>query len=153
MRWVFMALVVAGVIPALGQAGTIGPQANGGRGLTSSPVLPPAKQSEPSPTQWQMQPGIPFAGRSLPAPVAPRDLQIDPQIAIHPEPWRLGEQPLGTLMARNLYPGLMYQPIQLPHVKAEPIPTVWPELKMEPIPTQCAKCTWVLVQGIPEPKK
>lgn len=60
--------------------------------------------------------------------------QIDPKIVVHPPQSSLGEQPPGTLVARNLYPGLQLLPIEESKAKIEPISTTWPNLKIEQIP-------------------
>jgi len=74
----------------------------------------------------------------LPGPLAlgrGSDAQIDPKIVVHPPQSSLGEQPPGTLVAQNLYPGLQLLPIEESKSKAEPIPTTWPNRKIEQIPT------------------
>ena len=48
--------------------------------------------------------------------------QIDPQIIVRPPQSSLGEQPPGTLIAQNLYPGLQMLPIGEPKGKVKPIP-------------------------------
>ncbi len=58
--------------------------------------------------------------------------QIDPGMIVHPPPSRVGVQPPGTLVARNLYPNLALQPIQWPRLKVQAIPTLWPRLKIGP---------------------
>jgi hypothetical protein len=73
------------------------------------------------------------------------DAKIDPMIIVHPSRTRIGDQPPGTQIAQNQFPGLKLLPIEWPQLKIKPIPTVWPNLKMEPIATTCAKCTMVSV--------
>jgi len=60
--------------------------------------------------------------------------QIDAQIIVHPPPSSLGEQPPGTPMAQNLYPGLQLLPVDESKAKAQQIPITWPNLKIEQIP-------------------
>jgi len=66
--------------------------------------------------------------------------RIDSQMIVHPPQSRIGTLPPGTPVARNLYPGLVFQPIGASKLKALPIPTRWPELKVEGIPTVWPKC-------------
>jgi len=67
-------------------------------------------------------------------------VQIDPQIVVHPATSNVGVQPLGTQVAQNLYPGLLLLPIDELKLKAEPIPAAWPKLKVEQIPIVWPKC-------------
>jgi len=63
----------------------------------------------------------------------PGNAQIDPKIIVHPAQSRIGDQPPGTQIAQNQFPGLELLPIEWPQLKIKPIPTVWPKLKLEPI--------------------
>ena len=73
--------------------------------------------------------------------------QIDPKIIVHPPKSGIGEQVPGTLVAKNLYPGLQLLPVEGSNAKVEPIPTTWPKMKMGNIPTTCPDCKMVLVES------
>jgi hypothetical protein len=60
------------------------------------------------------------------------DAQTDPKIIVHPPPSSIGNQPPGTAVAQNLYPGLQLLPIE--KAKGGPIPNGWPDLKVQQIP-------------------
>jgi hypothetical protein len=60
------------------------------------------------------------------------DARIDPRMIVHPPPSSLGVQPPGTLVAKNLYPKLRFQPVQWPHLKLQQIPTQWPRFEIVP---------------------
>jgi hypothetical protein len=49
---------------------------------------------------------------------------------------RLGTLPEGSLVARNEYPGLRFQPILSPRGKIKAIPITWPRLEIKPIPNE-----------------
>lgn len=66
--------------------------------------------------------------------------QIDPQIVVHPPQSSLGEQPPGTQIAQNLYPGLQMLPIEESKIKSQPLSTTWPSLKVQQIPITWPKC-------------
>lgn len=66
--------------------------------------------------------------------------QIDPQIVVHPPQSSLGEQPPGTQIAQNLYPGLQLLPIEKSKEKSQPLSTTWPNLKVQQIPITWPKC-------------
>jgi hypothetical protein len=80
------------------------------------------------------------------------DAEIDPRIIVHPPQSRIGDQPSGTQIAQNLYPGLTFQRIDGPlggeqpraskpdrlsttwrNLEVKRIPTQWPKFKMEPV--------------------
>ncbi len=77
------------------------------------------------------------------------DPQIDAQIIVHPPPSSLGEQPQGTQLAQNLYPGLQLLPIDESKAKGQPIPITWPNLKIEQIPIVWPKLEFNPVQSSP----
>jgi hypothetical protein len=60
--------------------------------------------------------------------------EMDPKMIAHPPSSSIGDQPPGTAMAQNLYPGLQLLPIEQAKAKGEPIPTTWPNLKVKQIP-------------------
>ena len=138
--------------------------------LFLSPVSPIFAQSNPSipftappnSSPWSMQerdfsklppnfrfmPGLalsrPQSILALPQVPQPNPLvgmQLDPQIVVHPPQLRLGSLPPGTQVAQNLYPGLVFQPID--HQRCRPevaqLSTVWPDLKVQRIPTEWLK--------------
>lgn len=73
----------------------------------------------------------------MPAPAAPyqRDnVQIDPNIIVHPPQPSLGEQAPGTQIAQNLYPGLVLLPIDESKAKLQQIPITWRNLNVQNIP-------------------
>ncbi len=75
--------------------------------------------------------------RVPPPPVGP---EIDPDIIIHPPKSRMGDEPQGSLVAQNIYPGLRWLPIN----NGKPIPNTWPKAKIEFIPI-----TWPESQLLP----
>ena len=68
------------------------------------------------------------------------DARADPRMIVHPPPSSLGEQPPGTLVAQNLYPGLRILPIDESKANPQPLSTTWPKLKLQQIPTAWPKC-------------
>jgi hypothetical protein len=76
-----------------------------------------------------------------------RQPQLDPGIIVHPPPSSLGAQPKGTLLAQNLYPGLVLLPIDMSKLKGQPIPIAWQDLKVQRIPAAPAKIAAALVQS------
>ncbi len=60
------------------------------------------------------------------------DARIDPRIIVHPPPSSVGTLPPGTLVAKNLYPDLRFQPVQWPNLKFQRIPTQWPRFEIVP---------------------
>jgi hypothetical protein len=87
------------------------------------------------PPQWQIS-SAPLA-RRIGIPWKPLGgAEIDPEIIVRPAQRDLGAQPAGTLMAENLYPGLRFQPIELPRCSpaVEPLSTLWPKLAIKQIP-------------------
>jgi hypothetical protein len=62
------------------------------------------------------------------------EAQSDPKMIVHPSPSSIGNQPPGTAVAQNLYPGLQLLPIEQAKAKGGPIPTAWPNLAVKPIP-------------------
>lgn len=100
--------------------------------------------------QCRINPNMPLVGtfKAPPATLRPLgDAQIDPKIIIRPAQSRLEDQPAGTMIAQNQFPGLRFLPIGGDGSKLEPIPIRWPNLKTEPIPTQCANCAVAPVEG------
>jgi hypothetical protein len=97
----------------------------------------PARDFSKGPVKWKMdfsaQPKTILVLEDGPSRRA--GAQIDPQMIVHPPQSRIGEQPPGTPVAQNLYPGLRFLPIGESKLKAQPIPTRWPDLKVEGIPT------------------
>jgi hypothetical protein len=108
-------------------------------------ILPGATNSQPArdfsklPQEWHFTTVAPRMKTMtiLPGPLAlgcGSDAQIDPKIVAYPPQASLGEQPPGTLVAQNLYPGLQLLPIEESKGKAELLPTTWPTRKIERIP-------------------
>jgi hypothetical protein len=60
--------------------------------------------------------------------------QSDPKMIVHPPTSSIGNQPPGTAVAQNLYPGLQLLPIEKANAKGGPIPTTWPNLAVKQIP-------------------
>jgi hypothetical protein len=60
------------------------------------------------------------------------DARIDPRIIVHPPSSSVGTLPPGTLVAKNLYPDLRFQPVQWPNLKFQRIPTQWPRFEIVP---------------------
>jgi hypothetical protein len=149
MRIVILALFFFAGATALGQSGPFGPLNPNPSGNLPSPLTAQSRDF------GKLPPGWPATLNTLPQtvieplPPAPHltlgDAQIDPKILVHPAQSRLRDQPPGTQIAQNQFPGLELLPIQWPNAKIKPIPTVWPNLKMEPIPTICGLCTTVPV--------
>jgi hypothetical protein len=84
--------------------------------------------------QWHFDSTVPIF-RLVPGPLHQKDdPHIDPKIVVHPSQSSVGDQPPGTLVAQDLFPGLMVLPIQESQVKEQPIPTTWPDLRVQNIP-------------------
>ena len=67
------------------------------------------------------------------------DANLDPKFIRRPSARDLGVQPPGTQVAQNLFPGLVFQPIdggRCGPPAAGPLATTWPRLKVERIPTE-----------------
>jgi len=87
------------------------------------------------PADWRMTNGAPPKMSVSPSAgvVQHKSLaQIDPGMIVHPPRSSVGVPPPGTLVARNLYPGLALLPIQWPRLKVQAIPTLWPRRKIGP---------------------
>lgn len=98
---------------------------------------------KPALTLNKLPPDIAIAGvQQLPKIVLPPaqltqregGFKLDPKIVVHPPQSNLGEQLPGTLVAQNLYPGLVLLPVEESKAKGGPIPTTWPNAKIEAIP-------------------
>jgi hypothetical protein len=103
-------------------------------GLAVPGLAEPGRDFTKIPPRWHFDFAVPI---SRPAPGALHqrdDAQIDPKIIVHPPESSVGEQPPGTQLAQNLYPGLSMLPIQESQAKGQPIPTTWPNLKVHNIP-------------------
>jgi hypothetical protein len=96
----------------------------------------PAWEINKLPSGWNMTNTAPVRVLIQPKAGAAQhwnDVRIDPCIIVHPPPSSVGVQPPGTLVAKNLYPNLRFQPVQWPNLKFQRIPTLWPRLKIGPI--------------------
>lgn len=96
----------------------------------------PAWEINKLPSGWNMTNTAPVRVLIQPKAEAAQhwnDARIDPRIIVHPPPSSVGVQPPGTLVAKNLYPDLRFQPVQWPNLKFQRIPTLWPRLKIGPI--------------------
>jgi hypothetical protein len=117
--------------------------------------LAPLKTGGPgaslNPFEWQgtdyskVQPNWQRSGFLAMAPTVVRvagpavrlgDAQMDSGMIHRPSKDRLGALPEGSLVARNEYPGLRFQPIQSPRGKIKAIPITWPRLEIKPIPIE-----------------
>lgn len=105
---------------------------------TPPSFAPPARDFTKLPPDWGLNAPFPGAQLTLPkiATLGARPgTELDPKILVHPPQAALGEQPPGTLIAQNLYPGLEFKRIREPQAGGRPIPTDWPKLRIENIPT------------------
>ena len=144
MRIVIRALFFFAGATAFGQSGPFGPLNPNPSGNLPSPWTAQGRDFGKLPPGWPATMNLAEWTAILPAPKTLKpfgDAQVDPKIAVHPAQSRLGDQPPGTQIAQNQFPGLELLPIQWPNARIKPIPTVWPNLKMEPIPTMCGLCT------------
>ncbi len=144
MRIVIRALFFFAGATAFGQSGPFGPLNPNPSGNLPSPWTAQGRDFGKLPPGWPATMNMTEWTAILPAPTTLKpfgDAQIDPKIVAHPAQSRLGDQPPGTQIAQNQFPGLELLPIQWPNARIKPIPTVWPNLKMESIPTMCGLCT------------
>jgi hypothetical protein len=105
----------------------------------------PAWEINKLPSGWNMTSTAPVTVLIQPKAGAAQhwnDARIDPRMIVHPPPSSVGAQPPGTLVAKNLYPDLRFQPVQWPCLKLQKIPTLWPRLKIGPA-----------VSGTPSPSR
>ncbi len=79
-------------------------------------------------------------------PRPPANPQIDPNFIIHPPKPRMADQPEGSLVAQNIYPGLRFMPIGSTATLKQ-IPTDWPKLKIESIPIKSPNSTMLPING------
>jgi hypothetical protein len=148
MRIVILALFFFAGATAFGQSGPFGPLNPKPSGNLPSPWTAHGRDFGKLPQGWPATMNMTEWTAILPAPTTLKpfgDAQIDPKIVVHPAQSRLGDQPPGTQIAQNQFPGLELLPIEWPNAKIKPIPTVWPNLKMEPTPTMCGVCIVVPV--------
>jgi hypothetical protein len=96
----------------------------------------PAWEMNKLPSDWQMtntaQTEV-LIWHEAGAARAWNDARVDPRMILHPPPSSVGTQPPSTLVAKNQYPGLRFQPVQWPHLKLQRIPTEWFRLKIGPV--------------------
>lgn len=138
MRIAIFAMLLCGETMALGQTGQPGtmPAQNADGWKVQPPQATQSGRVFLPPPEWRMKMDVPPMRQVFPGDLVWKDkLQVDPGMVVHPPQWSLGEQPKGTLMAQNLYPGLELLPITKPKGAGGPIPITWPQLKVEQIPT------------------
>ncbi len=105
------------------------------RPQSSQPALQfPGKDFSNTPPTWQNSNLPKTQVLRLPHLRPPAEPQIDPQMIVHPSRSRIGEQPQGSLVAQNIYPGLRLLPIGATASAKLIHPTAWPKFKIEPIP-------------------
>jgi hypothetical protein len=136
MRIVVLTLFFLAGETAFGQSGPVGPLNPNPPGGLPSPWTAQGRDFGKLPPGWTATLNTPPWTVIRPAPTTlkpPGNAQIDPKIIVHPAQSRIGDQPPGTQIAQNQFPGLELLPIEWPQLKIKPIPTVWPKLKLEPI--------------------
>jgi len=141
MRLAIFALLLFSGTVAFCQSAVPAPVNPGQHWLTPPGTAQPGRDFTTPPPDWHFYGVVPPRTLILPnaGPLRPRgDARIDPKMIVHPPPSSLGEQPPGTMVAQNLYPGLQLLPIE--GAKARAIPTIWPNLKVQQIPTAWPKC-------------
>ena len=137
-------LFSAGSAAALGQAGPVTPEQSQqalspwnapgtqlqGREFSKWPRWDPALNSQ---SRTVLLPPLPAGARARLG-----DAGLDPKFIRHPSTRDLGVQPPGTQVAQNLFPGLVFQPIdqECAPSAAGPLATTWPGLKVERITTE-----------------
>ena len=150
MRVAILALFLFAGSTAFAQSGPFGPLNSDPPGSLPSPWTAQRRDFGKLPPGWPATMHTPEWIVIRPAPTTLKpfgDAEIDPKIIVHSSQSRIGDQPPGTQIAQNQFPGLELLPIEWPQLKIKPIPTVWPNLKMEPISTMCAECRMVPVRA------
>ncbi len=105
--------------------------------LTPPAIAQPGRDFGRLPPNWHFDSAVPqktILLRDAGAAGLGEPAEIDPKMIVRPPQSSLGEQPPGTQLAQNLYPGLQLLPIEESKAKAEPIQITWPNLKVEQIP-------------------
>jgi len=140
MRLTIFALFLSAGTSALCQSAA--PANPSPRSLTAPQWAQPDSGFSIQPRESHLNPDLQQKTIILPAP-APmqkqQTAQLDPKIIVHPPQSSLGEQPLATQIAQNLYPGLTMLPINEWKGNAHQIPIEWPNLKVQNIPTAWPK--------------
>lgn len=139
MRFGVLILFLCGVRAAVAQSNPAVPFA---APPNSSPWSAQERDFSKLPPNFRFMPGLAtFALPKLPQHTPRFETHVDPQIIVHPPQQRLGMQPPGTQVAQNLYPGLVFQPIdeQCSRPEVAQLSTMWPDLKMQRIPTEWMK--------------
>lgn len=150
MRLVIAALILSAAPQVYCQSSEV--QQENSCGVPPAFTLPAPEFGKMPQQQWRMSNLFPAADlfRTEPKTLKPLgDAQIDPAIIIRPSQSKSIDQPQGTMIAQNQFPGLQFLPIDLAQrAKIKPIPTTWPLFKLEPIPTGCPQCAMLPVADI-----
>jgi hypothetical protein len=135
MRLAVLAVFLFAVPAAFCQSPQFG--LNPGRPQPAPPAFQfPGKDFSNSPPTWQSLSHAEPLVLVLPRP--PARPQIDPNFIIHPPKPRMADQPEGSLVAQNVFPGLRFVPIGSAATLKQ-IPIDWPKLKIESIPIDSPK--------------
>lgn len=150
MRLTILALLFSSCTTAFCQTAAPAPAHPQQNFLTPPAIAQPCRDFSRLPPDWHFNSVAPQRMIILREAGVQRrglDAEIDPKMIVHPPQSSLGEQPPGTLVAQNLYPGLRLLPIEESKAKAEPIPITWPNLKVQQIPIAWPKCAIKPVVG------
>lgn len=140
MRSTLLILILSGGALAFGQAGPSFRFSSGQPIQTSAPgrdfgTMPRWPRWDPALTSLRTETVL-LPGPKSTIPLG--DASIDPRMVHHPSRKDIGTLPPGTQVAQNLFPGLVFQPIEAPRCAplAGPLATTWPRLQVEHIPTE-----------------